>query len=69
MDIMILKKTTPKDMIGIICFLGINMLLLIISAAIPGSMTIGEQSICRSYFLFQIVINVLWLMRYAGPAN
>ena len=63
------RETTPKDMIGIISFIGINMLLLVVSTAIPGSMTMGEQSICRSFFLFQIVINVLWLMRRTGQEN
>ena len=67
--IMMHRKVTPKDTFGIMCFLVINLFLLVVSGAIPGSMSIWEQSICRNYFIFQIVINGFWLIRRYRSGN
>ncbi len=66
---MMLKKVAQKDTFGIMCFLVINLFLLVVSGAIPGSMSIWEQSICRNYFIFQIVINGFWLIRRYRSGN
>ena len=58
------RNKTRKDNSIVICCLSINLLLLVVAAVAPGSMSSWEQSIYRVFLMLQIVIYGLWLTHH-----